>query len=127
MMDDDTHALLLSLYLHPTRKGFPTHPQRVAGRKSTMCRDYLEMGIWLSGDVVTDARFQGKGCVICEVAASLTTDMLVGQNIAALCDIEPGDILALLEMPLAPAKQECALLSWRIVRLLVAGELLQRL
>src|SRR5260221_7566538 len=104
MMDDDTHALLLSLSLHPTRRGFPTHPQRVAGRKSTTCRDYLEMGIWLSEDVVTDARFQGKGCVICEVAASLTIEMLIGKSIADLCDIEPSEILALLEVPLAPAK-----------------------
>ena len=118
---------LLALYLHPTCKGFSTHPHCVASRKSATCRDYLQMGIWVTNGIITEARFQGQGCVISKAVASLTVEMLIGYSLEQVCIIQPQDIFALLGFDLTPAKQECALLSWHLLRLLVASERLNYL
>lgn len=62
---------------------------------SPMCGDEIELFLLVENGVVTDAYFEGVGCVICLGMASLTTQYLVGKTIAATAKITETDIFQL--------------------------------
>jgi nitrogen fixation NifU-like protein len=78
---------------------------------------------------VRDIRFSGQGCAICIASASMMTEAVLGQDEAAVCDLqqrfravltgqlEPeaaslGKLVSLAGVRRYPSRIKCALLGW---------------
>jgi nitrogen fixation protein NifU and related proteins len=72
-----------------------------------LCGDRLTVSLRLSGDTISDIRFEGKGCAISTASASLMSEAVKGRDRAAL-----GKLAALSGVREFPARVKCASLCW---------------
>ncbi len=94
-----------------------------------LCGDRLTVSLRLSGDAITDIRFEGKGCAISTASASLMTEAVKGHGRAdvqelfshvhamltqpnAPVDESLGKLAALSGVREFPARVKCASLCW---------------
>jgi nitrogen fixation NifU-like protein len=94
-----------------------------------LCGDRLTVWLRLSGDTITDIRFEGKGCAISTASASLMTEAVKGKDRAtvqslygrihslltqqgAVPDTSLGKLAALSGVREFPARVKCASLCW---------------
>jgi len=121
-MEDMYRDYILEHYRSPHNKGDIDHPDRFAAYANPLCGDRLQMGVRLTGDVVTDVRFNGSGCAISQASASMLTDVIAGKSLTELAEITKEDMLAMLGIDVGPARLKCALLSWEILRKGILGQ-----
>jgi len=69
-----------------------------------LCGDRLTLSLRLSGDTITDIRFEGKGCAISTASASLMTEAVKGRDRRTVNELF-SQVHALLTQPdaVAPA------------------------
>lgn len=106
---------------------------RQAEGHNPLCGDHLTVYLHIDDDVVTDIGFQGTGCAIAMASASLMTESVRGQTIAAagaMLDrfqqmiaappgraVEPlGALTALAAVRLFPTRVKCARLAWQALQ-----------
>lgn len=95
-----------------------------------LCGDRLTLFLQMSGDVITDASFQGSGCAISTASVSLMTEIIKGKTIAEAealfkqfhemttgkaehIDLEAmGKLAVLAGVREYPARVKCATLAW---------------
>ena len=95
-----------------------------------LCGDEFELFINLEGNLIKEARFQGKGCSISQASASMMTELIEGKTKEEallliekfkgmiLEDKEPdfdedeSDLEALNGVKKYPVRVKCAVLSW---------------
>jgi len=65
---------------------------------------------------VSEARFKGDGCAISTAAASLLTELVVGEDVAQLAGFPDARLIAALESDIQPARMQCALLPLQALR-----------
>jgi nitrogen fixation NifU-like protein len=104
-----------------------------------LCGDRLELYISLSGDRLTDLRFEGRGCAISVASASLMTEALKGRTLAEAKrmfeevhglltrhDFTPGmdlgKLVALSGVREFPARVKCASLCWHALNAALANQ-----
>jgi nitrogen fixation protein NifU and related proteins len=101
------------------------------------CGDVVTL--WLADDEVLQLSFEGKGCVISQVSASMLSAALTGQTRAqartlsahframVMGEGEPdpslGELQALAGVSRLHARRRCALLAWRALDALLDGAL----
>ncbi len=105
---------ILDHYHYPhNKKELPgyTHKQR---EFNPTCGDEITIFLKIEKDRVKEVSFTGTGCAISQAAASLLTEELFGLTIKQLkSKIDSKEILALLGVPISPARMNCALLALR--------------
>lgn len=74
------------------------------------CGDEVEIYLKVDKNKITDASFQGEGCAISIASASLLTDYLIGQTIAAVKSLSVDKVLELLGIQLTTSRLRCAVL-----------------
>ena len=95
-----------------------------------LCGDHLTLYLKMSGDVIGDARFDGRGCAISTASASLMTEALKGKTAAQAealfasfhalltggpipADAPPlGKLDVLAGVREFPSRVKCATLAW---------------
>ncbi|MCX7086687.1 MAG: SUF system NifU family Fe-S cluster assembly protein [Methylococcales bacterium] len=95
-----------------------------------LCGDRLTLYLTLTGDVITDASFQGSGCAISTASVSLMTDIVKGKTITDAerlfkqfhemttgkeehINLEAlGKLAVLAGVREYPARVKCATLAW---------------
>jgi nitrogen fixation NifU-like protein len=94
-----------------------------------LCGDRLTVSLRLSGDTISDIRFEGKGCAISTASASLMSEAVKGRDRAAVhelftrvhalltqsgapVDESLGKLAALSGVREFPARVKCASLCW---------------
>lgn len=115
---------------NPRNFGTMENPSCEAKGHNPLCGDQLRLFLKLSGDVIEDIRFEGRGCAISQASASLMTEALKGLTITQaehlfelvheLLTNELFDINQLPSMKLQvlagvrvyPARVKCASLAW---------------
>jgi NifU-like protein involved in Fe-S cluster formation len=65
---------------------------------------------------VAEARFKGDACAICTAAASLLTELVVGEHVNELANIPDAQLISALESDIQPARLQCALLPLQALR-----------
>jgi nitrogen fixation protein NifU and related proteins len=75
-----------------------------------LCGDRLTVSVRLSGDTITDIRFEGKGCAISTASASLMTEAVKGRNRNAVHELF-GRVHALLTQAQAPSDESLGKLA----------------
>ena len=94
-----------------------------------LCGDRLALYVQVTGDTIADVAFQGSGCAISKASASLMTDAVKGQTVAAANDLfqrfhamvttppdqaveNMGKLSVLAGVREFPVRVKCASLCW---------------
>lgn len=81
-----------------------------------LCGDQIHIDLKLSSDgKITEAWFDGEGCVISQASASMLIETIEGKTMDELQEFTAEDMLALFGPKLTPNRQKCCLLSWRVL------------
>jgi nitrogen fixation protein NifU and related proteins len=115
-MDDFYRENILDHYKNPRNHGHIDHPSAAAEGVNPLCGDELAIELKVEDGVVTDVRYNGRGCAISQAAASMLSDAVKGKPVAELSQIGKDDVLDELGIPLSPIRLKCALLSVGVLK-----------
>ncbi len=115
-MDDFYREYILDHYKNPRNHGHIDHPSAVAEGVNPLCGDELAIELKVEDGIVTDVRYNGRGCAISQAAASMLSDAVKGKPVAELSQIGKDDVLDELGIPLSPIRLKCALLSVGVLK-----------
>ena len=122
--------MILDHYRRPRNKGALASATAEAALKNPLCGDELSVQIAMTGEVLDDVRFAGRGCSISQASASMMTQLVRGQRraeidalvelvasmmrgeAAAASDERLGDLRALSGVSRFPTRHRCATLAW---------------
>jgi nitrogen fixation NifU-like protein len=109
--DDLYRQELLELYRNPPNKGAVLKPDIRTEESNPLCGDEVEITVRLDKQGrITDALFEGKGCVISMASTSLLLEKIKGKTIAEVSAMSTEDLLDMLGLNLTPTRVKCAAL-----------------
>ncbi|MGH2461898.1 MAG: Fe-S cluster assembly sulfur transfer protein SufU [Chloroflexota bacterium] len=127
-LDELYREVILEHYKSPRNLGRLAEPDVATRGHNPLCGDDVEISFEVEDEVVTDIRFQGKGCSISQASASMLTEAVKGKTtdearalvvaFKAMMHGDPvspdelGDIEALQGVRKYPVRIKCALLAW---------------
>lgn len=88
---------------HATHRGEVANPS---------CGDWVRIELQVSGNVIAEAWFQNRGCLISRAAASMLVETIEGKTAAEIAYWTPADMLRLFGTPLTSRRQVCCLLAY---------------
>ncbi|HEY0387065.1 MAG TPA: SUF system NifU family Fe-S cluster assembly protein [Gaiellales bacterium] len=115
-MDDFYRENILDHYKNPRNHGHVEHPTATAEGVNPLCGDELAVELEVQDGVVTDIRYNGRGCAISQAAASMLSDVVKGKRVEDLAGIGKEDVLEELGIPLTPIRLKCAMLSVGVLK-----------
>jgi nitrogen fixation NifU-like protein len=117
-MDDMYREVILDHYKHPHNAGTLEHPDVSNEDNNPLCGDRIRIDLQIADGIVTDARFQGRGCAISQASASLLTDEIIGKPVQDVAAFGKDDMLDLIGIPLDknPVRIKCALLALKTLK-----------
>ena len=82
-----------------------------------LCGDIIHIDLKLADDgTISEAWFDGKGCVISQASASMLIEQIEGKTLDEIRKFSAQDMLGLFGPKLTPNRQKCCLLSWRVLQ-----------
>lgn len=117
-MDDLYREVILEHYKHPHNAGTLEHPDISHEEHNPLCGDRIRIDLQVESGIITDVRFQGRGCAISQASASLLTDELRGKSLDEARAISKEEMLDLIGIPLDknPVRIKCALLGLKTLK-----------
>jgi nitrogen fixation NifU-like protein len=115
-MDDFYRENILDHYKNPRHHGHIDHPSAVAEGVNPLCGDELSVELKVEDGIVTDVRYNGRGCAISQASASMLSDVVMGKPLDQLAGISKEDVLEELGIPLSPIRLKCAMLSVGVLK-----------
>ena len=107
---------ILELYKNPSNFGEMKKPTHKHKEYNSFCGDEITVQLKVKNNKVEDAKFNGSGCVISMVSASMLTEKLKGLSLSEVKKMDRKDILKLLKIPVNPVRLKCALLPLDAVK-----------
>lgn len=108
---------VLDHYEDPYHRGPFGEATHAHEANNPLCGDAIHIDLKLSSDgKVTEAWFDGEGCVISQASASMLIEVIEGKTLDELQEFSAEDMLALFGPKLTPNRQKCCLLSWRVLQ-----------
>ncbi len=126
-VEDLYREIILDHYAHPRNRGHLPEADISVEGANPLCGDELSLFVRLDGEVITDVRFEGRGCSISQASASLMTGEMRGKTLPealalvaqfkAMMHGEPSsfdetDLAALQGVRKFPVRVKCATLAW---------------
>ncbi len=115
-MDDLYRELILDHYQHPHNHGEIPDADITYEDSNPLCGDRIRIDIKTKNDVVTDVKFNGKGCAVSQASASMLTDALIGKSLDEIKKMDKQFVLDMLGIPLGPTRIKCALLPLKVIK-----------
>ncbi len=115
-MDDLYRELILDHYQHPHNHGEIPDADITYEDSNPLCGDRIRIYIKTKDNVVTDVKFNGKGCAVSQASASMLTDELMGKSLEDIKKLDKQFILNMLGIPLGPTRIKCALLPLKVIK-----------
>src|SRR5438477_5146135 len=98
-MDDLYRENILDHYKHPRNAGHLPDPTVSAEGVNPLCGDELRVELEISDGVVSDLRFNGRGCAISQAAASMISEVAKGKRVDDVRALGQEDVLDELGIP----------------------------
>lgn len=102
---------ILDLYKNSKNKGNLEKCTNRATKHNSICGDEIEMQLEIEKGILKNIRFNGEGCVISQVSASMLTEKVKGMKINEIKQLKKEDLLEMLKIPISYTRMRCALLS----------------
>lgn len=121
-MDDLYRELIIERYKSPLYRG-ELEPNDISFEDDNpLCGDHIRIDLRVDRDeLVTEARFSGKGCAISQASADLLVESIIGQKLEQVKALTKEDLLEMLGIELGPVRLKCALLSLKVLKAGVYG------
>jgi len=107
---------LIELYKSPSNYGSLEKSTHTATEHNSLCGDEITIHLIVKKGVVIDVKFEGSGCVMSIVSASMLTDKIKNLSVKEIGKLSHEDILKMLKIKLNPSRIKCALLPLEAVR-----------
>ncbi len=114
--------LLLDHYKHPHNFGPLPGADIVHEEGNPSCGDQMRMALKTHDGLIQDIKFEGKGCIISQAAASILTDLMKGESLERVKEFTKDDMLENLGIPIGPMRLKCALLALKVLKSGVYGQ-----
>lgn len=108
--------IILDHFRHPRNYGSLAAPDISNEQFNPLCGDRIRIELKLDRSIVNEARFKGDACAISTAAASLLTELIVGEDVENLAGISDARLISALESDIKPARLQCALLPLQALR-----------
>jgi len=95
-MEDDKFYELVEIYRNPEHYGKLSNYNYTEAGYSPSCGDKFSVYLDVENDIVKDASFDGKGCVISTVSLSKLCSYIIGKPLKEVKEMELKDIKNLL-------------------------------
>lgn len=130
-LDDLYQEFILDHNRRPRNRGELVEANKHAEGFNPLCGDRVDVFLILDGDVITDIKFDGKGCAISTASASLMTESVKGRTIDEAAklfesfhhivtegadDVDAGKLIAFAGVSRFPARVKCATLAWHTLK-----------
>ena len=108
---------VLDHYEDPYHRGACDGATHAHEDDNPMCGDVVRVELRLADDgTVQEAWFDGDGCCISQSASSMLMEAIEGKTIDEIKEFTAQQMLELFQAKLTPNRQNCCLLSWRVVQ-----------
>ena len=87
-----------------------------------LCGDELGVHIKVEEGKVADLRFHGQGCAISQASASITSEELIGMELAEVAELPADWAIDHLGIEISAARRKCALLALKVLRGATTGD-----
>lgn len=101
---------ILDLYRNPSNFGILENATHKHTEYNSLCGDEITVQLFVKNKKIEDVKFNGSGCVISMVSASLLTDKIKDMSLEEIKKLDRRDILKLLKIHINPARIKCVLL-----------------
>ena len=130
-LDDLYQEFILDHNRRPRNHGELDNAGKHAEGYNPLCGDRVDVTLILEDDVITDIKFQGKGCAISTASASLMTESVKGKSIEEAGRLfdrfhhivttgedgeSAGKLVAFAGVSRFPARVKCATLAWHTLQ-----------
>jgi nitrogen fixation NifU-like protein len=112
---------ILDHYRNPRNRGTLDPNDGSFEDTNPLCGDRVRMDIRLDGERISEVAFSGRGCAISQASASILTEMVQGQTVQSVRDLDKDDLLDELGIPISPARIKCALLPLKVLKAAAYG------
>jgi nitrogen fixation NifU-like protein len=119
-MDSLYKEIVLDHYKNPHNFGTLDPADYTAEDSNPLCGDQIRIDLNVENGVVTDIKFQGRGCAVSMASASILTDMVMGQPLEEVRALTKDDLLEEIGIPVTPARLKCATLGLNVLKLSLA-------
>jgi nitrogen fixation NifU-like protein len=121
MTDSIYREIILDHYKNPRNKGTLDPHDYSAEDVNPLCGDEIRIDLRVDDDIVSEVRFEGRGCAVSQASASILTEMIEGKSLEELKALTKDDLLEEIGIPVSPARLKCALLSLNVLRASISG------
>jgi len=113
---DATRDHVLAHFESPHHRGKCAAPTHAFEAAIPSCGDEVRIELRIATEVIAEAWFTGRGCVISQASASMLVESIEGKPVEEVSTLDAEEILRIFRMPLSPNRQRCCLLAWRVLR-----------
>ena len=114
-MDKLYREHILDHYRNPRNQGTLEDADVSYELDNPVCGDVVRLDVRLENGRVSEARFNGHGCVISMASASMLTEEILGKTVEELQALQDEDVFRLLGITLGPVRAKCGLLPLRVL------------
>ncbi len=107
---------ILDHYGNPRNQGTLEDADISCELDNPVCGDVVRLYIRLTDGRVSEARFDGSGCVISMASASMFTEEIQGKTVEELKALQDEDVFRMLGITLGPVRAKCGLLPLRVLQ-----------
>ncbi|MFO1020688.1 MAG: SUF system NifU family Fe-S cluster assembly protein [Planctomycetales bacterium] len=123
VIEDLYREHILEHYECPYHKGHLECPTCAHEDKNPLCGDVIHLELQVDDkDRIKQAYFDGQGCAISQAAASILCEQIEGKTVEELRDMQAGDMLKLLQVPLTASRQKCGLLCFKVLKTMLYAQ-----
>jgi nitrogen fixation NifU-like protein len=121
MADGLYRETILDHYRNPRNKGTLDPADYSHEDQNPLCGDEVRVDLRVTDGLVSEVRFDGRGCAISQASASILTEMVEGRPLDEVKALTKDDLLEELGIPVSPARMKCALLGLKCLKAGIYG------
>lgn len=119
-MHDPDDSDFLAHVESPYHRGRLANPSATQHLRNPACGDWVNLDVRLAIEGRIEAiYFEGQGCIVSQAAASILCERVEGRTLEELAALTPRDMLGWVDIPLLARRQQCALLAFRALKMIV--------
>lgn len=101
---------IIERYRHPQFSGVLVNATHTSSGENASCGDEIQWQVLIVDTIIQEIKHTSRACAICTASAELLAERVTGKQLAEVINFTADSQQELLEIPLSPIRQKCALL-----------------